>query len=200
MNTKDYIRLLRPQQWIKNFFVMLPLFFGGRLFDEQVFIAGLITFLSYSFAASSVYCFNDIHDVDDDRRHPMKCHRPVASGAIPVAVAYGLMLLCIVLSMLCLLLLPAHRLETGGVILFYWLLNLAYCPFKAVCHHRCVHCCLWFRAPFACRRPRNPCTFEQMDCAYDFPHHAFYELCQATRRRYSHGTDRRSTAEEHHSL
>ena len=127
MNTKDYIRLLRPKQWTKNFFVMLPLFFGGRLFDEQAFIAGLITLLSYSFAASSVYCFNDIHDVEDDRRHPMKCHRPVASGAIPVTVAYGLMLLCIVLSMLCLLLLPVHRLETGGVILFYWLLNLAYC-------------------------------------------------------------------------
>lgn len=127
MNTKDYIRLLRPKQWTKNFFVMLPLFFGGRLFDEQAFIAGLITFLSYSFAASSIYCFNDIHDVEDDRRHPMKCHRPVASGAIPIAVAYGLMLLCIVLSMLCLFLLPAHRLETGGVILFYWLLNLAYC-------------------------------------------------------------------------
>lgn len=127
MNTKDYIRLLRPKQWTKNFFVMLPLFFGGRLFDEQAFIAGLITLLSYSFAASSVYCFNDIHDVEDDRRHPMKCHRPVALGAIPVAVAYGLMLLCIVLSMLCLLLLPTHRLETGSVILFYWLLNLAYC-------------------------------------------------------------------------
>ena len=38
MNIKDYIRLLRPKQWTKNFFVMLPLFFGGRLFDEQAFI------------------------------------------------------------------------------------------------------------------------------------------------------------------
>ena len=106
---------------------MVPLFFGGALFDFKPFVAGAITFMAYSFAASSIYCFNDIHDVDDDRRHPVKCNRPVASGAVSILQAYILMALMILLSMLCIMFLPENNFETGGVILFYWVLNLAYC-------------------------------------------------------------------------
>lgn len=127
MDSKAYLKLIRPKQWIKNFFVMVPLFFGGELFNLKALIAGAITFLAYSFAASSIYCYNDIHDVDDDRRHPAKCHRPVASGAVPILKAYIIMVLMILLSMACIVFLPENNFETGGVILFYWLLNLAYC-------------------------------------------------------------------------
>ena len=127
MNIKNYMKILRPKQWMKNFFVMLPLFFGGELFNGKALLAGAITFLAYSFAASSIYCFNDIHDVDDDRRHPVKCLRPIASGAISISVAYALMFTCFALSMLSVFLLPDYALQTGGIILFYWLLNLAYC-------------------------------------------------------------------------
>ncbi|BCS84918.1 decaprenyl-phosphate phosphoribosyltransferase [Prevotella herbatica] len=127
MDIKAYLKLIRPKQWIKNFFVMVPLFFGGELFNLKSLIAGAIAFLAYSFAASSIYCYNDIHDVDDDRRHPAKCHRPVASGSVSILRAYILMVLMILLSMGCIVFLPENNLETGGVILFYWLLNLAYC-------------------------------------------------------------------------
>lgn len=127
MNIKNYMKILRPKQWMKNFFVMLPLFFGGELFNGKALLAGAITFLAYSFAASSIYCFNDIHDVDDDRRHPVKRLRPIASGAISISVAYALMFTCFALSMLSVFLLPDYALQTGGIILFYWLLNLAYC-------------------------------------------------------------------------
>lgn len=127
MDSKAYLNLIRPKQWIKNFFVMVPLFFGGELFDVKSLIAGAITFMAYSFAASSIYCYNDIHDVDDDRRHPAKCTRPVASGAVSVFQAYILMGLMILLSMICLTFLPENNIETGGVILFYWVLNIAYC-------------------------------------------------------------------------
>ncbi|WP_018462950.1 decaprenyl-phosphate phosphoribosyltransferase [Segatella paludivivens] len=127
MDSKAYLKLIRPKQWIKNFFVMVPLFFGGELFNLKALIAGAITFLAYSFAASSIYCYNDIHDVDDDRRHPAKCHRPVASGAVSILKAYIIMVLMILLSMACIVFLPENNFETGGVILFYWLLNLAYC-------------------------------------------------------------------------
>lgn len=127
MDNKAYLNLIRPKQWIKNFFVMVPLFFGGELFDVKSLIAGAITFMAYSFAASSIYCYNDIHDVDDDRRHPAKCTRPVASGAVSIFQAYVLMVLMILLSMLCIMFLPVNKFETGGVILFYWVLNLAYC-------------------------------------------------------------------------
>jgi 4-hydroxybenzoate polyprenyltransferase len=127
MDSKAYLNLIRPKQWIKNLFVMVPLFFGGELFDLKSLIAGAITFIAYSFAASSIYCFNDIHDVDDDRRHPAKCHRPVASGAVSIFQAYVLMALMILLSMICIIFLPENKFETGGVILFYWVLNIAYC-------------------------------------------------------------------------
>ena len=127
MDSKAYLNLIRPKQWIKNLFVMVPLFFGGALFDFKSLIAGAITFIAYSFAASSIYCFNDIHDVDDDRRHPAKCHRPVASGAVSIFQAYVVMALMILLSMICIIFLPENKFETGGVILFYWVLNIAYC-------------------------------------------------------------------------
>lgn len=127
MNIKNYMKILRPKQWMKNFFVMLPLFFGGELFNGKALLAGAITFLAYSFAASSIYCFNDIHDVDDDRRHPVKCLRPIASGAVSTSVAYALMFICFALSMLSMFFLPDYALQTGGILLLYWLLNLAYC-------------------------------------------------------------------------
>ena len=127
MNIKNYMKILRPKQWMKNFFVMLPLFFGGELFNGKALLAGAITFLAYSFAASSIYCFNDIHDVDDDRRHPVKCLRPIASGAVSASVAYALMFICFALSMLSMFFLPDYALQTGGILLLYWLLNLAYC-------------------------------------------------------------------------
>lgn len=132
--TEALLRLLRPAQWIKNFFVFAPILFGGALFNVNALLEGIVAFFAFSFAASSIYCFNDIHDVADDRRHPEKCHRPIASGAVSVPQAYGLMMLMLALSVgACLLLgllsteLKKSVLSTLGVIVFYWLLNLAYC-------------------------------------------------------------------------
>ncbi len=124
---KSLIRLIRPHQWIKNLVVLLPVFFGGALLQPEAVYAALVTALSFSFAASSIYCLNDIVDVEDDRRHPVKCHRPMASGAITVVQGYLLMALMFALSMVSTLLLSSHQTETASVILFYWLLNIAYC-------------------------------------------------------------------------
>ncbi|MBQ6209223.1 MAG: decaprenyl-phosphate phosphoribosyltransferase [Prevotella sp.] len=124
---KALFKLIRPKQWIKNTFVLIPIFFSGNLFDGQKLTAGIITFLAYCFAASSIYCFNDLVDVEADRRHPVKCKRPIASGAISVSQAYMLMALMFILSAICILFLTENRWQVGAVILFYWLLNLAYC-------------------------------------------------------------------------
>lgn len=124
---KNLIRLIRPHQWVKNLVVLLPVFFGGALLHIESVYAGLITALCFSFAASSIYCLNDIVDVEDDRQHPVKCHRPMASGAISITQGYTLMFLMFVLSMLSTFLLRQSQLETACVILFYWLLNIAYC-------------------------------------------------------------------------
>lgn len=124
---KNLIRLIRPHQWVKNLVVLLPVFFGGALLHVESVYAGLVTALCFSFAASSIYCLNDIVDVEDDRQHPIKCHRPMASGAISITQGYTLMFLMFVLSMLSTFLLRQSQLETASVILFYWLLNIAYC-------------------------------------------------------------------------
>lgn len=124
---KNLIRLIRPHQWVKNLVVLLPVFFGGALLHIESVYAGLVTALCFSFAASSIYCLNDIVDVEDDRQHPVKCHRPMASGAISITQGYTLMFLMFVLSMLSTFLLGQSQLETACVILFYWLLNIAYC-------------------------------------------------------------------------
>ena len=124
---KNIIRLIRPHQWVKNLVVLLPVFFGGALLHIESVYAGLVTALCFSFAASSIYCLNDIVDVEDDRQHPVKCHRPMASGAISIAQGYTLMFLMFFLSMLSTFLLRQSQLETASIILFYWLLNIAYC-------------------------------------------------------------------------
>lgn len=124
---KNLIRLIRPKQWIKNLIVLLPVFFGGALLHPSAIYAGLITALSFSFAASSIYCLNDIIDIEDDKHHPIKCNRPLASGAISIPQGYTLMLLMLILSIASTFLLYDYQLETAGVIAFYWLLNIGYC-------------------------------------------------------------------------
>lgn len=127
MNLNATVRIIRPRQWVKNFFVFIPLFFGGALLDTHALLATTITFAAYCFVASSIYCLNDIVDVDADRRHPVKCHRPIASGEVSVLQGYVLMAFMLALSMATVALLPERRLIVGGIILFYWLMNVAYC-------------------------------------------------------------------------
>lgn len=125
---KSILRLIRPKQWTKNLFVFLPLFFGGALFHGDALLAAGGSFLAFCFAASSIYCFNDIFDVEADRRHPVKCRRPIASGQVSVVQAYGLMLLLAVLAALMLVLLPSTvRGRVALVVGGYYLMNLGYC-------------------------------------------------------------------------
>ncbi|MGI6231589.1 MAG: decaprenyl-phosphate phosphoribosyltransferase [Prevotella sp.] len=124
---KDIIRLIRPKQWVKNFFVFIPMFFGGSLLNADDFTASLIVFVAFCLVASSIYCLNDIVDVEADRAHPVKCHRPIASGAVSKGMGYALMAGCALLSLTTTMLLQENRLTTAAVVVFYWLLNIAYC-------------------------------------------------------------------------
>ncbi len=121
------LKIIRPKQWTKNLFVLLPMFFGGALLDCHDLYASLVTLAAFCCAASSIYCFNDIIDVEADRRHPVKCRRPVASGAVTMRQARLLMAAMLGLSLLSLLLLPGNRLRVGAVIAAYYVLNLLYC-------------------------------------------------------------------------
>lgn len=120
--------LLRPQQWLKNTFIFLPLFFHGDFTNVPMLVNAVIAFFCYSFAASSIYCFNDIYDVEADRKHPKKCKRPIASGAVSIPKAYGLMALMLVLSLnLAFWMLGDSAIKAMGLICFYYVMNLAYC-------------------------------------------------------------------------
>lgn len=125
---KSILRLTRPKQWIKNMFVFIPMFFGGELFDLHSVWLAVLTFFAFSMVASSIYCYNDIVDVDADRHHPVKCLRPIASGEVSIRLGYILMTLTFCLGMGILLLLPPEVMsQVMAVIVFYYVLNLAYC-------------------------------------------------------------------------
>ena len=121
------MRIIRVRQWVKNFFVFVPLFFGGAIMDMSALWAGIVTFAAFCFAASAIYCLNDIVDVEADRQHPVKCHRPIASGEVSIGAGWMLMVLMMVLSAGVLLLLPQHGWRVAGVVAAYLVLNVGYC-------------------------------------------------------------------------
>ncbi|WP_186270153.1 UbiA family prenyltransferase [Burkholderia gladioli] len=86
---------LRLHQWLKNLLVFVPLFAAHRAGEPTMFWQGLLAFLAFGLCASSVYVLNDLVDLDDDRHHPVKRHRPFASGALSLlsgAIAFPLLL------------------------------------------------------------------------------------------------------------
>lgn len=87
---KDYIRLLRPKHYLKNVLVLLPLFFSGRFFERALLGASAAGFAAFCLLSSFIYIINDVRDVESDRRHPTKCRRPIASGAVSVHAALTL--------------------------------------------------------------------------------------------------------------
>ena len=93
---KAYIQLLRPKDWAKNLFLFLPLFFAGEIADLEKTADLLAGFLAFSLIASAVYIINDLRDVEDDRKHPVKRNRPLASGKISSFIAYAILAVLIV--------------------------------------------------------------------------------------------------------
>lgn len=78
---------LRPSQWTKNLIIFAALLFGQRLFDGPSVAASLSAFAIFCALSGVVYLINDVADRHADRLHPIKRHRPIASGAVPVAAA-----------------------------------------------------------------------------------------------------------------
>jgi 4-hydroxybenzoate polyprenyltransferase len=94
------LRLLRPNQWIKNTFVLAGSLFGASLSDLHVLTAAGLAFVSFCLMGSAIYVLNDYMDREADRQHPTKRLRPLASGEISVAQAGAAAGICLVLSLL----------------------------------------------------------------------------------------------------
>jgi len=81
------LRAMRPKQWTKNLLVFAALIFAQRLDDPRATSSALVTFVLFCLLSSSVYLVNDVMDIDEDRQHPVKRHRPLASGLVSPALA-----------------------------------------------------------------------------------------------------------------
>lgn len=94
---KPFLRACRPKQWVKNILVFAAPGAAGVLDNADSVVRVLIAFAALSAAASGTYLWNDILDVEADRRHPVKCRRPIAAGelSIPVARFLGTALLTV---------------------------------------------------------------------------------------------------------
>lgn len=95
---KDFFLLLRPKHYIKNLFIFLPLFFTGQItLIDKSFLA-LLSFIAFSLSASAIYIFNDYKDIENDKKHPFKKKRPLASGSVRIESALVIMLILFSLS------------------------------------------------------------------------------------------------------
>ena len=126
MKLQEYIRLIRPHQWLKNLFVFLPLFFSGNMSNWNMLLSTIYAAMSFAFISSSIYCLNDIIDVETDKQHPEKRNRPIAKGSVSLQEAYTLMILMCLLAYGVLFLLGLNG-KSILVISIYFVLNILYC-------------------------------------------------------------------------
>ncbi|GGQ05563.1 decaprenyl-phosphate phosphoribosyltransferase [Streptomyces mutabilis] len=82
------LRTARPRQWVKNVLVVAAPAAAGELFAPNVLTRLALVFVLFTACAAAVYLVNDARDAEADRAHPVKRHRPVAAGQVPVPVAY----------------------------------------------------------------------------------------------------------------
>ncbi|HAV77445.1 MAG TPA: decaprenyl-phosphate phosphoribosyltransferase [Anaerolineae bacterium] len=120
---KHLIKAMRPRQWTKNSFVFFALIFDKQLFLREPFLKTLGGFILFCLISSAVYLFNDLADIEADRKHPEKKRRPLASGKLPVnaamTAAFVLAALSIILGYF---LTPAFAV----IIVIYFIVNLLY--------------------------------------------------------------------------
>jgi 4-hydroxybenzoate polyprenyltransferase len=121
---RHLVTLMRPKHYIKNGLVALPLLFSGQLFQGRDAVKVLIGIALFSLVSSIVYIFNDIRDVEKDRKHPKKKCRPLASGAVKVWQAY---VLGLVLAGIVVLGTAAYLTASSAILLVVYLaINIAY--------------------------------------------------------------------------
>jgi 4-hydroxybenzoate polyprenyltransferase len=85
------LQALRAQQWIKNLFIFAPLLFSENLTNKPLLLLTVRAFVAFCLISSAQYVFNDIKDLEEDRSHPVKCRRPLASGRMTIGAAIALL-------------------------------------------------------------------------------------------------------------
>lgn len=120
---RQWVLLCRPKHWVKNLFVLAPLVFALAFFSAGPILRALVACAAFCLASSAVYIVNDLADREQDRLHPTKKHRPLASGAVPARQALALAgVLLAAGTALALALGPLPL----AILLAYFALNVAY--------------------------------------------------------------------------
>lgn len=120
---RNYLKLIRVEQYIKNAFVFAPLFFDSQFLNLDNLINVILAFLCFCTISSSVYIFNDYFDINEDKNHPQKRYRPLASGSISIQNGLVLMLILMISSLTVSYLISV---ELFLVIISYLALNFLY--------------------------------------------------------------------------
>jgi decaprenyl-phosphate phosphoribosyltransferase len=120
---KNYLNLIRFDQYLKNLFVFAPLFFGREFLYFELLLKVFLTFLCFCIASSGIYILNDLFDIEEDKAHPEKSKRPIASGKIKTQLAIYIMVILIITSLFFSFLLSVNLFF---IIASYILLNFLY--------------------------------------------------------------------------
>jgi 4-hydroxybenzoate polyprenyltransferase len=117
------ILLIRPKQWLKNFFVFAPIIFAGQLLSFDHFFKNVVAFLAFCGVSSLVYIINDITDIESDRVHKKKRFRPLASGEVTISQAkIFFVIIAVITALLC----YKTNLYFSSIVIAYFLINLLY--------------------------------------------------------------------------
>ncbi len=117
------LELMRPHQYVKNLFIFLPLFFSMKITQWHLLIDTVMAFIAFSLTASAIYILNDYYDIEEDRLHPRKKYRPLASGSIGKPQAVTLMGILVLAGFSIMSVLSA---DATLILLLYLLMNIAY--------------------------------------------------------------------------
>jgi len=121
---KYFIKEIRIYHWIKNLLLFVPLIFSKSFFVISTDIDIIIAFICFSFAASGIYIFNDILDLESDRQHPQKRNRPIASGKLPKNIAIGGMIILWIISVVMSFLFVNSKFFS--IVVIYIIVNIVY--------------------------------------------------------------------------
>ena len=116
-------KTVRPRQWVKNFALFAALIFSGLLFQEGAFYRVFQAFLVFTIFSSVTYIFNDLVDVEVDRKHPYKRSRPIASGELPIPVAIFSLVVGVIVGLSWAMQINYYLFIRG---VLYWILQIFY--------------------------------------------------------------------------
>lgn len=121
---RQLLRTMRPKQWLKNLLLYVGVVFDRHLLEWRPMLYATLGFIIFCAISSAVYFLNDLVDIEKDRQHPKKRNRPLASGKLKKEYAIVAMVLLIAVSVPSAFVL---RPSFGGIVLFYFLIQVAYC-------------------------------------------------------------------------